>query len=269
MKLFKKIISGFTAFSMIASVSAASGFNSVLFNGTFVSAATYDYVFSLSKKTYEKSELKTFSDYELYDSKKHANVTDYSNLYCADVPSERITEEYMDNKVVEVGLNIDTNSGISGLQAILDYDDSLVFAGCTFENDGNLSPDKDAKNKLFTVSSDYDKVLFFNDTLDSDYMGTGLFVTLLFILPDDYELEHAYTVGFSERTKRQITPSNVFGQVQFSGNPGFIMITDKNASSAPTEAPVNPTTAPATTAPTAEPTQTPATTAPTVEPTPV
>ena len=50
------------------------------------------------RKYYEKSELKTFSDYELYDSKKHANVTDYSNLYCADVPSERITEEYMDNK---------------------------------------------------------------------------------------------------------------------------------------------------------------------------
>ena len=65
----------------------------------------------------------------------------------------------MDNKVVEVDLNIDSNSGIACTQIILEYDEGLVFAGCTFEDDGNISPDKSVKNDQITVSSDFDKII--------------------------------------------------------------------------------------------------------------
>lgn len=199
MKFFKRVSALLTAFAMMASLTAVSmDSQSAQSFGSVVRAAEEtadaDYVLSVSREHYTLDSLNTLGEWTKYDEKNPP--AEWKNVYRADNDSKKLTEDCMDNKVAAVKLRIDKNIGINIAQFILVPDPDLIFAGCVFGENGNLSPVGDVKNTQLRVSAKYDKIIFtYTDKVD--LTETGDFLTMLFILPDEIEEGRQYKIEIS------------------------------------------------------------------------
>ena len=227
MKFIKKILASLTAFAMMASLTAVSmDSQSAQSFGSVVRAAEEtadaDYVLSVSREHYTLDSLNTLGEWTKYDEKNPP--AEWKNVYRADNDSKKLTEDCMDNKVAAVKLRIDKNIGINIAQFILVPDPDLIFAGCVFGENGNLSPVGDVKNTQLRVSAKYDKIIFtYTDKVD--LTETGDFLTMLFILPDEIEEGRQYKIEISSDTGDQITSWNPQGSVSYDGSSyGYIQV---------------------------------------------
>ena len=227
MKFFKRVSALLTAFAMMASLTAVSmDSQSAQSLGSVVRAAEEtadaDYVLSVSREHYTLDSLNTLGEWTKYDEKNPP--AEWKNVYRADNDSKKLTEDCMDNKVAAVKLRIDKNIGINIAQFILVPDPDLIFAGCVFGENGNLSPVGDVKNTQLRVSAKYDKIIFtYTDKVD--LTETGDFLTMLFILPDEIEEGRQYKIEISSDTGDQITSWNPQGSVSYDGSSyGYIQV---------------------------------------------
>ena len=227
MKFFKRVSALLTAFAMMASLTAVSmDSQSAQSFGSVVRAAEEtadaDYVLSVSREHYTLDSLNTLGEWTKYDEKNPP--AEWKNVYRADNDSKKLTEDCMDNKVAAVKLRIDKNIGINIAQFILVPDPDLIFAGCVFGENGNLSPVGDVKNTQLRVSAKYDKIIFtYTDKVD--LTETGDFLTMLFILPDEIEEGRQYKIEISSDTGDQITSWNPQGSVSYDGSSyGYIQV---------------------------------------------
>lgn len=232
MKFFKRVSASLTAFAMMASLSAVSlDSQSAQSFGSLVRAAEEtadaDYVLSVSREHYTLDSLKTLGEWTKYDEKNLP--AEWENVYRADNDSKKLTEDCMDNKVATVKLRIDKNIGINIAQFILIPDPDLIFAGCVFDGNGNLSPVKDVKNTQLRIAAKYDKMIFtYTDKVDMT--ETGDFLTMLFILPDEIEEGRQYKIEISSDTEDQITSWNPQGSVTYDGSGyGYIQVGGSSA----------------------------------------
>ena len=241
MKFFKRVSASLTAFAMMASLSAVSlDSQSAQSFGSLVRAAEEtadaDYVLSVSREHYTLDSLKTFGEWTKYDEKNLP--AEWENVYRADNDSKKLTEDCMDNKVATVKLRIDKNIGINIAQFILIPDPDLIFAGCVFDGNGNLSPVKDVKNTQLRIAAKYDKMIFtYTDKVDMT--ETGDFLTMLFILPDEIEEGRQYKIEISSDTEDQITSWNPQGSVTYDGSGyGYIQVGGSSAETTTASEPV-------------------------------
>ena len=241
MKFFKRVSASLTAFAMMASLSAVSlDSQSAQSFGSLVRAAEEtadaDYVLSVSREHYTLDSLKTLGEWTKYDEKNLP--AEWENVYRADNDSKKLTEDCMDNKVATVKLRIDKNIGINIAQFILIPDPDLIFAGCVFDGNGNLSPVKDVKNTQLRIAAKYDKMIFtYTDKVDMT--ETGDFLTMLFILPDEIEEGRQYKIEISSDTEDQITSWNPQGSVTYDGSGyGYIQVGGSSAETTTASEPV-------------------------------
>lgn len=222
MKLLKKGVAAITAAAMMASAAVPGITGSSIFSAPAVSAAeteNLDYVFSVSSETYDVSTLKTFEYYTK------------NNLYSTSTYPAGVQDgQYNTNKVAEVTLKLDKNAGFYVTQFILDYDESLVFAGCsvieskvTDENPLPVSYLEGIEDSRVTVSAKLKKVIVILKD-GSNVTDTGDFVKLLFILPDKAANGDSYRINLSSKTEFQIARWDGQSDINYSSVEGGITL---------------------------------------------
>ena len=170
---------------------------------------------------------------EDYDSLKCASQ--YTNIYNGEISEEYIKpeyEEYKNNKVIEVTVNMLVNAGVNTGTIKLEFNDELIFIGCL----------TDEKGKIITLDTTLEcgvntKKLLINNEGGTNCIKTGTLATLLFILPDNVKMNYMYNIGFKENGFNFVTENS-----KISGINGYAMLTSDKPVTTEPETPENPET---------------------------
>ncbi len=173
-----------------------------------------DYDIQISKSKFQKSLLKTVSDYSgKYTDGDLAGDGE-------DIPDIDLSE-YNNNLVVEVPVYLYKNAGLNTAEIKFGYDSELKFMGLL--RDGDSLSEIGAPIKVGVKKK---KILLDNGS--RDFKGTGKLATLLFILPSDVKPDFEYKIEFDAAKPFVLLASKPF-EYTLNSVTGYAMITDKQA----------------------------------------
>ena len=154
------------------------------------------------------------------------NVSEYANAYNEETKENNIKpeyEEYKNNKVIEVPLNMLVNAGINTGTIKLEFDENLIFIGCLSDKNGKLT----TLDTILECGVNTQKLLINND-MGTMCTKTGKLATLLFILPEDVEMDHEYNINFKKDGFNFVSEKN-----KVNGINGYAMVTLSDTPSTP------------------------------------
>jgi len=134
--------------------------------------------------------------------------------------STAIAEQYNDSKVVEVPLYINKNAGINTGTIKFAFEEGFEFLGCLKGENNKVS----SIGASVTVSVKKKQIIINQNT--GDFTGTGELVTLLLAVPDDVEMNKAYTLTYPDNAFVIISDDASEGSIV--STPGTMVFNDQN-----------------------------------------